>query len=130
MHDELVDHSADEDSDEFVRRTITWDNEFSFQVDMDETVLREDKMTDILDAVDEKNEMDTPLKFRRFVGELLAKMRIKLLGAINDDDIFLQDVPCSIPRGELLDEYLFDDVFFRVKKPRCKGSKPSDSVEF
>ncbi len=58
---ELVDHAADEDNEEFVRSTITWDNEFSFQVDPDVTVLREDKMTEILDTINDENEQDMQL---------------------------------------------------------------------
>ncbi len=108
MHNELDNHSVDEDNEEYVRRTIIWENEFSFQTDLDVTVLRKDKMNEILDAIEDEIEQDTPIMFRRFVRELLAKFRLKLLGAINDDDIILQDVPGSISRGELLDRYLSD----------------------
>jgi hypothetical protein len=87
-------------------------------------------MKEIFDAIADETEQDTPLMFRRFVREILAKLRLKLLGAINDDDILLQDVPGSISRDELLDRYLLDDVFFGVKKPWCSGSMPSDSMEF
>ena len=88
-------------------------------------------MNEILDAIENENEQDTQLMFRRFVRELLAKLRLKLLDAIDYDDILLQDVPGSmISRDDLLGRYLSDEVFFRVKKPRCSGSMPSDSVEF
>jgi hypothetical protein len=103
MHNELDDHSVDEDNEEFVRRTII-DGCYCPARRQDEGNSRHE------------NEQDTPLMFRRFACELLAKLRLKLLGAINDDDILLQDVPGSISRGELLERYLFDDVFFRVKK--------------
>ncbi len=79
-------------------------------------------MKEILDAIEDENEQDTPLIFRQFVRELLAKLRLKLLGAINDDDILLRDVPGSISRGELLDRYLFDNVLFlrsRGTQARC-----------
>jgi hypothetical protein len=108
MHNELSDHSANEDSEEFVRRTIIWDDEFSFQADLDVTVLHEEKRTNIIDAFADEIEVDTPLKFQRFILELLAKLRLKMLSGINDDDILLQDVPGSISRGELLDRSLFD----------------------
>jgi hypothetical protein len=32
MHDELVDHTKDKDDEEYVRRKIIWDNDFSFYV--------------------------------------------------------------------------------------------------
>ncbi len=67
MHNELDDHSVDGDNEEYVRRTIIWDNEFSFQTDLDITVLREDKMNEILDAIEDENEQDTLLMFQRFV---------------------------------------------------------------
>ncbi len=103
MHNELSDHSANEDSEEFVRRTIIWNDEFSFQANPDVTVLHEEKRANIIDAFADEIEVDTPLKFQRFVLELLAKLRLKLLSVINDDDILLQDIPGSISRGELLD---------------------------
>jgi hypothetical protein len=130
MHNELDYHSTDEHNREFVPYMNICDNEFLFQADPDVTVLREDKMKEILDAIADENEQDTLLLFLRFVREILAKLRLKLLGAIDDDDILLQDVPSSISRGELLDRYLFDDVFFQVKKPRCSGSMPPDPVKF
>ena len=131
MHNELDDSSVNKDNEEYVRRTIIWDDKFSFETDLNVTVLREDKMNEILDAIEDENEQDTLLIFRRFVRELLAKLRLKLLDAIDYDDIILQDVPGSmISRDDLLGRYLSDEVFFRVKKPRCSISRPSDSVEF
>ncbi len=63
MYNELVDHAADGDI-EFVRRTITchntWDNEFSFQVDPDVTVLPKNKMKEIFDAVEDEDELFLP----------------------------------------------------------------------
>jgi hypothetical protein len=120
MHNELNDHSADEDNEEFVRRTIIWDDGFSFQADPDVTVMREDRMKKILDAIEDENERDTPLMFRQFVRELLAKVCLKLLGAINYDDILLQNVLASISQGELLDRYLFDNMLrSRGTQARC-----------
>jgi hypothetical protein len=131
MHNKLDDHSVDEGNEEYVRPTIFWNDQLSFQMDLDVSVLREDKMNEILDAIENENEQDTQLMFRRFVHELLAELRLKLLNAIDYDDIILQDVPGSmISREELLGRYLDDEVFFPVKKPRCSVSMPSDSVEF
>ncbi len=131
MHNELDDYSVDEDNEEYVRPTIIWNDEFSFQTDLDVFVLREDKINEILDAIEDENEQGKPLMFRRFVRELLAKLRLKLLDAIDYDDIILQDLPGSmISRDNLLGRYLSDEVYFRVKMPRCSGSMPSDSVEF
>ena len=131
MHNELDDHPVDEDNEEYVRPTIIWNDEFSFQTDLDVSVLRDDKINEILDAIEDENEQDTPLMFRRFVRELLAKLRLRLLDAIDYDDIILQDVPGSmISRDDLLGRYVSDEVFFRVKKLRCSISRPSDSVEF
>jgi hypothetical protein len=137
MHDELDDHSVDEDIEEYVRPMIIWNDEFSFQTDLNVSVLRDGKINEILDAIEDENEQDTPLMFRRFFCELLAKLRLRLLDAIDYDDIILQDVPGSmISRDDLLGRYvsvtvsLSDEVFFRVKKPRCSISRPSDSVEF
>jgi hypothetical protein len=70
MHDELVDYK--EDDEEYVRRTRIWDDEPSFHVDPDVAVLHEDKMTDILDAIKDENEEDTPLMLQLFVRKLLA----------------------------------------------------------
>jgi hypothetical protein len=51
--------------------------------------------------------------FRRFVSELLAKLRLQLLDAIDYDDIILQDVPCSMRSlDDLLERYLSDEAFF------------------
>jgi hypothetical protein len=131
MHNQLDDHSVDEDIEEYVRPTIIWNDEFSFQTDFNVSVLREDKINEILDAIEDENEQDTPLMFRRFVRELLAKLRLRLLDAIDYDDIILQDVPGSmISRDDLLGRYVSNEVSFRVKKPRCSISRPSDSVEF
>jgi len=132
VHNEVDDHSVDEDNEEYVRPTIIWNDEFSFQTDLDVSVLREDKIDEILDAIEDENEQDTPLMFRRFVRELLAKLQLRLLDAIDYDDIILQDVPGSWrTRDDLLGRYVSDEVFFRVKKPRCSlTSRPSDSVEF
>ncbi len=130
MYDEVGDHSQDEDNEEFVHRTIIWDDELSFHAQADAAVLHEDKMTDILDAIEDENEEDTPLLFRPFVRKLLAKLRLQLLRGIKNDDILLQDISGSISRREMLDTYEWDDVIFRVKKWRCLGSMPSDSVKF
>jgi hypothetical protein len=116
MHNELDDHSVDEDNEEYVRPTIIWNDEFSFQTDLDVSVLREDKINEILDTVEDEYEQDTPLMFRLFVREILAKLRLKLLDAIDYDNIILQDVPGSmISRDYLLGRYVSDEVFFRVK---------------
>ena len=67
---ELDDHSVDEDNEEYVRPTNIWNDEFSFQTDLDVSVLREDKINEVLDAIDameDENEQDTPLMFRRVV---------------------------------------------------------------
>ncbi len=55
--------------------------------DPDVAVLHEDTMTDILDAIGDENGDDTQLLFQRFVSELLAKLRVKLLRGIKNDDI-------------------------------------------
>jgi hypothetical protein len=39
-------------------------------------------MTNILDAIEDENEEDTPLMFQRFVRELLVKLRLKLFCGI------------------------------------------------
>jgi hypothetical protein len=78
MHNELDDSSVNKDNEEYVRRTIIWDDKFSFETDLNVTVLREDKMNEILDAIEDENEQDTQLMFRQFVRELLAKVRLKL----------------------------------------------------
>ena len=88
MHNEFDDHSVDEDNEEYVRPTIIWNDEFSFQTDLDE-----DKINEILDAIEDENEQGTPFMFRRFVRELLAKLRLRLLDAIDYDDIIFQDLP-------------------------------------
>ncbi len=93
MHDELV--TGDEDNEEYVLRMIIWDHEFSFHVDQDVAVLHKDKMTDILDAIKDENEEGTQLMLRRFVCEHLAKLRLKLLHGIKNDDILLRDISCS-----------------------------------
>ena len=82
MHNKLDDHSVDEGNEEYVRPTIFWNDQLSFQMDLDVSVLREDKMNEILDAIENENEQDTQLMFRRFVRELLAKLRLKLLVAV------------------------------------------------
>jgi hypothetical protein len=56
MHDKLVDCKEDEEG--FVRRTIVWDFEPLFQVDYT-AVLCNDKMTNILDAIENENEEDS-----------------------------------------------------------------------
>jgi hypothetical protein len=126
MHKELGDHSQDEDNEEYVRCTIIWDDELSLHADPDVAVLHEDKMTDILDAIEDENEEDTPLLYRLFVLELLAKLLLKLLRGIKNDDILPRDIPCSISGRELLHSYEWDNAIFLVRKPRCSGSTPSD----
>ncbi len=61
--------------------------------DPDVAVLHEDTMTDILDcdAIGDENVDDTQLLFRRFVRELLTKLRVKLLRGIKNDDIDTQN---------------------------------------
>jgi hypothetical protein len=44
MHNELDDHSVNEDNEEYVRPTIIWNDKFPFQTDLDVSVLREDKI--------------------------------------------------------------------------------------
>jgi hypothetical protein len=95
MHDELVD--CKEEDKEYVRSTIYWDDEPLFHVDLDAAALREDKMTDILDAIEDENEEDTPLMFRSFVHELLGELRLKLFRGIKDDDILLRDIELTFP---------------------------------
>ncbi len=58
MNNELDDHSVDEDNEEYVRPTIIWNDEFSFQTDLDVSVLREDKINGILDAIEDENEQE------------------------------------------------------------------------
>jgi hypothetical protein len=53
MHNELDDHSVDEDNEEYVRPTIIWNDEFSFQTDLDVSVLREGKINEILDVIED-----------------------------------------------------------------------------
>jgi hypothetical protein len=81
MHEKLVDYKKEDE--EYVHRTITWDDEPLLHVDLDASVLREDKMTNILDAIEDENEEDTPLMFQRFVRELLVKLRLKLFCGIH-----------------------------------------------
>jgi hypothetical protein len=138
MHDEIFYYK--EDDKEYARHTIIWDDEPSFHVDLDVAVLREDKMTNILNAIEDENEEDMPLMFRRFVRELLAKLRLKLLlllHCIKDDDILLRDMAGSNSQAqrERLDSNLNpweDDLIFGFKRPRLSRSRSmsSDSLKF
>ena len=43
MNNELDDHSVDEDNEEYVRPTIVWNDEFSFQTDLDVSVRQDQR---------------------------------------------------------------------------------------
>ncbi len=102
MHDEPDDYEEDEEY--ILRRMITWDDdEPSFHVDLGGAVVCEDKMANILDAIEDDYEEGTQLMFRRgFVRELLAELRLKLLHASginlkNDDNVsIIRRIPDSV----------------------------------
>ena len=90
-------------------------------------VLSNDALVDALDAFQQDCELDAPLKFRPFIAKVVEKLR-KTLDERVSAEWLLKDIPGSEGSQTLCEVH--HEVVFPVKRPRLRGSRPSDSCEF
>ena len=90
-------------------------------------VLPNDALEVALNAFEEDCELDAPLKFRPFIAKAVQKLR-KTLDERVSMEWLLKDIPGSEEQHDLCAVHY--ELVFPVKRPRLRGSRPSDSCEF
>ncbi len=101
-----------------------------FHVDVQASVLQEDKLMEILEDIEAEADDHTPLEFRPFVAQLLDKFRQGLLRNLTKE-MLLSDIPGSPPglRSWVQDNWDVPMVF-PVQSRRLRRYRESNSPEF